>query len=241
MTPSQPLVDGIVFMQGWPGLAKFPTPVPSCRGLQGLIGGQISEFPKQWARLVWVSCPRIGDGAVMESRIFCSCCHCRTGTELVTALLQTKALNPCHRLYQTLDFSAQCSGFPGLLPRQNKQITHRCFATLFCSAYSKHWLPAGRFWGQESQWRSGIFSACMVWSGWVEESVQNTGKNSICVDCLSRWVKICSSQLPLPVILNLVCTYGIREGGHFFPDQYVSAAEKIISGFWDHNCRLTIC
>lgn len=38
-------------MQGWPGLAKFPTPVPSCRGLHGLTRGQISEFPKHWAEL----------------------------------------------------------------------------------------------------------------------------------------------------------------------------------------------
>lgn len=72
----------------------------------------------------------------------------------------------------------------------------------------------------------------------MEESVQNTGKNSIFVGCLSRWVKICGLQLL--VILDLVCTYGIRERGHFFPDQCVSAAEKIISVFWDRNCKLTI-
>lgn len=69
----------------------------------------------------------------MESRVCCSCCHCRMrAAGLETAWLQAKAPNRCYSVYQTLDFSAEGSDFPGLSPRQNKQINHSCFATLFC-------------------------------------------------------------------------------------------------------------
>lgn len=93
---------------------------------------------------------------------------------LGTVLLQTKVLNPCHSLYQALGFSAEGSGFPGLSPVQNKQITHGCFATLFCCPPQLPALPTASTGCQleDSKVRSpseGLASSVPAWcelDGW---------------------------------------------------------------------------
>lgn len=64
----------------------------------------------------------------------------------------------------------------------------------------------------------------------MEENVQNNGKRKYFCGLLFQVAQNLQFSAAIACYSDLVCTYGTGEGGHFFPDQYVSAAEKIISG-----------
>lgn len=115
-------------------------------------------------------------------------------------------------MYQTLDFSAKGLGFQG--SHLDKISKLSCFATLFCCPPQLPALPTACTDCQleDSEVRSpreGLASSVPVLgAGWVEEKQYFCG--------LPFWV---GKNLPLPAILDLGCTYGIGEGGFFFPDQ----------------------